>query len=224
MPQPQLTIVEGGKAKKLGGKTEQALNELRSILKLASADGKIDDEELRAVMRWRSQYRTVLRRMPIQPFDDWLEEAMADGNISDDERRELMQWADRLGSPTPLPSPKMEASSRSTVSQQQTGDQYLAIPKSRRPSWKNDPATAKQIAFLLDLGESERACRGLTKGEASSRIDALLQTEREERHGSYDGGGHSYGHSESSCAFHVLMWGILGGLVLIALVALSLKR
>lgn len=64
-----------------------------------------------------------------------------------------------------------------------TGDDYLAFPKSRRPTWHNDPATTKQIAFLLDLGESDNACVGLTKGAASKRIDALFEAQEAAREG-----------------------------------------
>lgn len=217
----ELKIIEGGKVKQPGGKTGKALNELKSLLKLASADGKIDDDELRAVMRWRTTHRTVLRRMPLQPFDDWLEEALADGNVNDEERRELLNWADRLGEEQP--EPKANAPTPSpTVSRDQTGDEYLAIPKSRRPSWKSDPATAKQIAFLLDLGESERACHGLTKGEASARISALLETERETRHGSRGGG--DYGYEPPTHSYHVPFWVLVLALAALGVVVMIIRR
>lgn len=215
MNMPQFHVVEGGKAKPKG-KTGQALNELKGLLKLASADGKIDDGELRAIMTWRSNYRTVLRREPIKPFDDWLEEALADGQIDDKERSELVSWAEKLGEPTPAAAP---AAAKPAVTNK-TGDEYLAMPPSRRPSWKSDPATAKQIDFLLDLGESERACRGLTKGEASARIDTLLDQQRERQGGYHDDGE----DVRPMGRFHVAWWHVLLALILLGYLASLIKR
>ena len=46
-------------------------------------------------------------------------------------------------------------------------------PVTSKPSWRNDPATAGQVALLTNLGEPEAECHGLTKAEASERIARL---------------------------------------------------
>lgn len=218
MNMPQFKVVEGGKPKPKG-KTGQALNELKGLLKLASADGKIDDSELRAIMTWRSNYRTVLRREPIKPFDDWLEEALADGQIDEKERGEMVAWADRLGEPSPAAETKPEIKPPVAV-RRKTGDEYLAIPPSRRPSWKNDPATDKQVSFLLDLGESERACRGLTKGQASARISELLDEGRESRRDDRDGDD----EEPTRSMFQVSLGNIVFAIVAILIVAYFMMK
>ena len=65
---------------------------------------------------------------------------------------------------------------RATLERHQplSGDALLAMRARPRPSWRDDPSTARQVSFPLDLGATEAECRGLTKGEASDRIDQLL--------------------------------------------------
>jgi len=159
-------------------KTQQAFIELAALLEEIKADGVITDVEFQRVMGWRCKWKTVVRREELRDFDDWLNQAMSDGVISSDERMQLVGWSDRLSG--------KNKNKTLNVENFESGDQYLKCPVSVRPTWRNDPATAKQVAFLIELGDSEEDCRCMTKGQASNRIESLLES-RDSRRGGKGG-------------------------------------
>lgn len=144
-------------------KTQQALHELSTILKEISADGIITKDEFMRVMQWRVRWSTVVRREEIRPFDNWFKDAIADNLITKDERDALIAWTAKIEA---LKIEEGEAIS---------ADCYLQTPRESRPTWGDDPATMKQVQFLIQLGHPESQCHGLTKGKASSLIDELLE-------------------------------------------------
>ncbi len=150
----------------LGPKTRAAYEALLPLLDEVQRDGQVDDEEIAHLYAWRQRWRTVARRAPLRPFTDWLDQALADGEVSPEEVGELRGWI---------------ASLRETLAgtSQPTGDAWLAMRA--RPSWRDEPSTARQVSFLLDLGATEAECRGLTKGKASDRIDELLALREQRR-------------------------------------------
>jgi hypothetical protein len=79
----------------------------------------------------------------------------------------------------PIPAPPQIK--QDLTPQRGTVTYVLKQPRSKKPakrvpalpSWQNDPATEKQIAFLTNLGVRNIPA-SLTKGEAHNQIDALL--------------------------------------------------
>ncbi len=67
------------------------------------------------------------------------------------------------------------------LTKEDAGEMIAAIPRGEREvilraSWRDDPATEKQLNYLRTLGCEIRG--GLTKGEATEMIDAIPEDER----------------------------------------------
>lgn len=153
-------------------KTREAFLALADLLTATVSDGQISDDELRNIQVWRACHRRVLRHESLAGFCHWLDQVTADGLLDLDERQQMHRWAEDLAA---------AVAQTGTVAPAASGDAYLAIPTARRRSWRADASTERQIAFLIELGESEASLVGITKGEASERITRLLEARDEKK-------------------------------------------
>ena len=151
-----------------GAKTRAAINDLLGLLVSIGEDGKVDDAEISELVAWKIAHRHVLTRASIRPFAEWLDRILADGSVSSEERLDLLGWCHWAKVNLPKFQLAADSASASVFSP-------MPVPSSSRgSSWRSDPASARQLTFLEDLGADPTTFDGLTKGAASAMIDRLL--------------------------------------------------
>ena len=150
-----------------GGKTQEAIKALATLLTKIGADSVVTDDEVRELQAWKVKHRSVIGREALRPFRDWLDKVLADGEVDAEERIDLLAWcqwakawSEKRKASMPVPVPR----SSPTI-------QSITISR----DWKTDPMSDRQRSFLHDLGASSSQMRGLTKGQASNLIDQLLE-------------------------------------------------
>lgn len=137
-------------------KTQQAFLCLNDLVKAITSDGKLTRHEIEELMDWRVEWRTVVKRSVLKPFTEWFDEAVADGRITRNEAAELLAWAEEIAN-----HPEHEEiKSRRLVAAEK---------------WRSHPVTEPQVQFLIDLGVAESESLKMTKGEASERIESILE-------------------------------------------------
>jgi polyhydroxyalkanoate synthesis regulator phasin len=177
-------------------KTQQAVEALTEILTEITEDGELTAQEIKRLIQWKIDWKTVARRGELKEFTDWFTEAIADGVIDREERRGIFKWAKDL---------EKRASERAAEEERARQASQRDVPPPYEPNtkWRDDPITEKQIRFLEELGAPRRKTKGLTKGQASKLIDELLEQQNSE------GGG---------CLSLVLLLIGIGGVSVVALI------
>lgn len=91
----------------------------------------------------------------------------------DDQYRGTTGACKGCGAPIHVPPDALTTAQKSLLAQVRNP---IDIPQPE-PSddWRDDPASARQLSYLADLGASANQMRGITKGEASELIDELLE-------------------------------------------------
>lgn len=137
-------------------KTQMAFRELNDLLKTITADKRITLEEIEQLMRWRSTWATVVKRPQLKAFTEWFDNAVADGQFTTAEISDLFVWCEEIAS--------------------QAGEDEMIENRRTAPAsdWRRDPVTDAQFSYLVNLGVPEPEIRQMTKGEASQRINQLV--------------------------------------------------
>lgn len=155
MNQEEFSTLEKFWRAETGNKTQAAIGELVKILRRIKARGP-GKGDVKLLSEWAATYRSVRTRPAIKPAATWIEATIADGEIDAQEREQLNQWCEFA-----------EAWDRNAKARQ--AEVFAA-----ENAWRDDPMSDRQRAYLLDLGAKPASLNGITKGEASDRIDRLL--------------------------------------------------
>jgi DNA polymerase III epsilon subunit-like protein len=154
---------------------------LLALLERIVADGSLSDEEIKDLTDWLLQNQGG--DLPaIEHLIDVVKDIVADGKITDSERVDLFLGIEKVLPVTErrvAKAAREDAEARAIVNRQpKIGRDELKemIEEPRAPaherSWRGDPMTEAQNAFIRSLGGSIRA--NASKGEASQLIDTLL--------------------------------------------------
>lgn len=87
--------------------TREAFARLQGVALGLLADGRVDDEEVRALRRWLEDYESFRQHFVFGAFFKALDKALATGRISEEDRAQVRKLCETFGAPPrPRPVPK----------------------------------------------------------------------------------------------------------------------
>lgn len=155
---------------------------LLTLLADSVADGHISENEVERLKEWLTKMHSS--DLPAVGFlREAIEQAIADGSLSDSDRldihlaiervlpvtnRALSKEARKSADTAAKPAPKITRQDLTRM----RADIDMRQPVDRAVSWRDNVVTEAQRGFLKSLGGTVKP--GMTRGEASDLIDALL--------------------------------------------------